>query len=141
MTRFLLAFLLAAAVQQAPTAAPPASPTGVVSKETDLDRVAREVSSGLRCPVCQGTSIQDSPADLAVELKALVREQLAAGKTPEEVRAYFVTKYGEWVLLAPAAHGMNLLVYLLPLLLVVGGGVFVWRFIRTHTHDTEPTHP
>lgn len=105
----------------------------------NLERVAREVSSGLRCPVCQGLSIQDSPADLAVEMKALVREQLAAGKSPDQVRAYFIEKYGEWVLLAPRPTGFNLLVYLLPIALVLGGGWFVWGFVRRHNRSPGAT--
>lgn len=104
----------------------------VIVSDTALDRRTKEVASGLRCPVCQGLSIYDSPADLAVEMKGLVREQLAAGKSPDEVRAYFIEKYGEWVLLAPRARGFNLLVYLLPLALVLAGGWLVWGFVRRH---------
>jgi cytochrome c-type biogenesis protein CcmH len=87
-----------------------------------LEAQTRAVSSQLRCPVCQGESIQDSPADLAVEMKAVVRDQLAAGHTPDEVKAYFVARYGEWILLAPPARGFNLLLYVLPFVLFVGGG-------------------
>jgi cytochrome c-type biogenesis protein CcmH len=87
-----------------------------------LESQTRAVSSQLRCPVCQGESIQDSPADLAVEMKAVVRDQLAAGHTPDEVKAYFVARYGEWILLAPPARGFNLLLYVLPFVLFVGGG-------------------
>lgn len=122
---------LALALLQAPAAAPPVQGP-VTARDSALDRLARDVSSGLRCPVCQGLSIQDSPADLAVEMKHLVREQLAAGRTPEQVRAYFIEKYGEWVLLEPEPAGFNLLVYALPLLLVVGGAFIVVRFVRGH---------
>ncbi len=61
--------------------------------------------------MCQGESIQDSPAALAQEMKAIVREQLAAGRTPDEVKSYFVEKYGEWILLRPKARGWNVMVY------------------------------
>ena len=54
-------------------------------------------------------------------MRALVRDQLGAGRTPEEVKAYFVSRYGEWILLEPQPRGFNLLVYALPILLVVGG--------------------
>ncbi len=80
------------------------------------------VASQLRCPVCQGESIQESPAELAKEMRQVVREQLAAGRSSEEVKAYFVSKYGEWILLEPKAHGANLTVYLLPFVHVAG-----WR--------------
>jgi cytochrome c-type biogenesis protein CcmH len=87
---------------------------GTVIRETELDRQVKEVSSQLRCVVCQGLSIQDSPSTLAQEMRSLVREQLEAGQSPEQVKAYFVERYGEWVLLRPKASGVNLLVYLLP---------------------------
>jgi len=67
-----------------------------------------------------------------------VREQLAAGKTPDQVRQYFIEKYGEWVLLAPKARGFNLVVYVLPLALIVGGAVVVGRFVRRHGGVVPP---
>ena len=101
------------------------------SRQSDsaLDARVRAVSSELRCPVCQGESIQDSPAALAVEMKAVVREQLAAGRTPDEVKAYFVDKYGEWILLRPRASGWNVLVYVLPALAFLLGMIVIARAI------------
>jgi cytochrome c-type biogenesis protein CcmH len=99
----------------------------------ELDRLTAEVAAHLRCPVCQGLSIQDSPSELSLEMKALVRDQLAAGKSPEDVRNYFVEKYGEWVLLEPDPTGWNLLVYLLPVLGVVGGGMLIARAVKRWT--------
>jgi hypothetical protein len=72
-----------------------------VREETLIDRQTREISSKLRCVVCQGLSLQDSPSQLAQEMRAIVREKLEEGMTPDEVKAYFVEKYGEWVLLQP----------------------------------------
>jgi cytochrome c-type biogenesis protein CcmH len=86
-----------------------------------LEARTSEVASQLRCPVCQGLSIQESPSDLSQQMRAIVRDQLKAGRTPEEVKAYFVSKYGEWILLEPKPRGFNLLVYALPALLVLGG--------------------
>jgi cytochrome c-type biogenesis protein CcmH len=63
-------------------------------------------------------------------MKAVVREQLAAGRTPDEVKDYFVDKYGEWILLRPKASGWNALVYVLPLLALVIGGAVVARVTR-----------
>ena len=65
-------------------AGPVAAGQDVAQRESDLDRRTREVASQLRCPVCQGLSINDSPAELAIEMKGVVREQLAAGKTPAD---------------------------------------------------------
>ena len=93
------------------------------------DRV-RAIASELRCVVCQNLSVADSPAEMAVQMRGIVREQLKAGKTPDEVRAYFVSKYGEWVLLAPPAHGFNLTVWVLPFAVLLGGLAFAVWFLR-----------
>ena len=104
---------------QGAAAAPPQA-------NTELDAQVRKLSAELRCPVCQGLSLADSPSELSQEMKDVVRSQLESGKSPDEVKAYFVGRYGEWILLEPTAEGWNLLVYALPLLLVLAGlaGVF-----------------
>ncbi|HEU5174662.1 MAG TPA: cytochrome c-type biogenesis protein [Gemmatimonadaceae bacterium] len=99
----------------------------------ELDRKTREVATELRCPVCQGESIQESPAELSQEMKAIVREQLAAGKTPDEVKAYFVGRYGEWILLRPTTSGVNALLYWLPPVLLIAGAVLVIVIARRWT--------
>ena len=76
--------------------------------------------------VCQGLSIQDSPSELSQQMRAVVKDQLREGKTPEEVKAYFISKYGEWILLEPRARGFNVLVYAMPILIVAMGlGVII----------------
>lgn len=109
------------------------------ASDSVLEARVRQVASELRCPVCQGESIQDSPASLAQEMKAIVREQLAAGRTPDEVKAYFVEKYGEWILLRPKARGWNMMVYLLPLLALLGGAVVLARATRRWSTSGTPT--
>lgn len=104
-----------------------------VGGETELDRRTRDLASQLRCPVCQGLSIQDSPSEMAQDMRALVREQLAAGSTPDDVKAYFVQGYGEWVLLEPRAEGFNLTVYLLPIAALLAGAAFVVLLTRRWT--------
>ncbi len=109
------------------TAAPPTQP-GVPAPGVDaaFDARVKAIAARLRCPVCQGESIQDSPAELSSQMKTLVREQLAAGRTDAQVMDYFVQKYGQWILLEPKAEGINLLVYWLPVVfLVCGAGVIV----------------
>lgn len=121
-------------------------PTAPAMDSATLDRRTREVASELRCPVCQGESIQESPSELSQEMKAVVREQLAAGKTPDEVKAYFVGRYGEWILLRPSTGGVNAALYWLPPLLLVVGIAFVVmlarRWIRPAPRAaTSPTPP
>lgn len=96
------------------------------SPDSALDATVSRIASQLRCPVCEALSIEDSPTELAREMKGVIRDQLAAGRTPGEVKAYFVDTYGEWVLLQPEASGFNLLVYVLPLLAILGGAGLVF---------------
>lgn len=99
----------------------PESSTLMDPAEAELDARAAEVAGELRCPVCRNQSVLESNAELSREMQQVVRERLAAGETPEEVKEYFVSRYGEWILLQPQARGINLLVYGLPgLALIVG---------------------
>jgi cytochrome c-type biogenesis protein CcmH len=127
----LLALLILAS--SVSSQAPNTSPTPAPQTNPALEARVRQVAAQLRCVVCQGLSIEDSPSELAVEMKAVVREQLAAGKSPDEVKRYFVEKYGEWILLQPKAEGFNLVVYLLPVLFVLGGIAFVVFAVRRWT--------
>lgn len=148
MTRFatfaLCAGMLCAmpplVAQQAPadtttTAAPLPSPA-----DSALEAQTAAVASQLRCPICQGESLQDSPAELAQQMRSVVKEQLRAGKTPAQVKAYFVSKYGEWILLDPRPHGFNLVLYAIPFVLVLGGlGVTVFAVRKwTRPSGNEP---
>jgi cytochrome c-type biogenesis protein CcmH len=91
--------------------------------------------------VCQGLSLQDSPSDLAQEMRAMIRTRLESGETPDEVMAYFESGYGEWILMEPKAEGFNLAVYLLPILAVVGGGIFLVIAGRRWLKDSGPAQP
>lgn len=105
-------------------------PQSTPPSDSAIEARTREIASGLRCVVCQGLSVEDSPAELAREMRAIVREQVAAGRSREEVEAYFVDRYGEFVLLEPRPEGFNLLVYVLPVAALLGGALFVLLFVR-----------
>src|SRR5262245_8152643 len=81
--------------------------------DTAVERKVREVASMLRCPVCLNLSVQDSPSELARDMRDLVRERITMGETEQQVLAYFVQRYGEWVLMKPPAHGVSLFVWVL----------------------------
>jgi cytochrome c-type biogenesis protein CcmH len=98
-----------------------------------LEAKTKDVASELRCPVCQGLSIQDSPSELSQQMRTVVKERLAAGQSEQEVKDYFISKYGEWILLEPQAHGFNWVIYALPAFLVLGGGVLIVVVVKRWT--------
>jgi cytochrome c-type biogenesis protein CcmH len=101
-----------------------------VLKDPALERRAREISSGLRCLVCQNQSIDDSDAQLAKDLRLLVRERLVAGDTDHQVQDFLVQRYGEFVLLKPTFGTHTLLLWLTPALVLVLGGIGAYAAMR-----------
>ncbi|CAG0994019.1 MAG: cytochrome c-type biogenesis protein CcmH [Rhizobiaceae bacterium] len=95
-----------------------------------LEARARALSAELRCMVCQNQSIDDSDASLARDLRILVRERIKAGDSDEQVLAYIVARYGEFVLLKPRFSLRNALLWGTPLVLLVIGGVVLAVSIR-----------
>ena len=97
-----------------------------------LDARTEEVGALLRCPVCQGLSVSDSPSTMARNMKAEVREKLAAGYDQEQIIADFERSYGEFVRLKPKMQGVNWLVWLGPAgALLAGAGVVAWALRRS----------
>lgn len=97
------------------------------------DEAVYEVAARLRCVVCQNLSVADSPSEMAGQMRDVIRERLAAGETPEQVVAYFVDKYGEWILLEPRRRGFTLLVWVLPPVAVAVGLAIVAVLLRRWT--------
>jgi cytochrome c-type biogenesis protein CcmH len=93
-----------------------------------LEARARAISAGLRCLVCQNESIDDSDADLAHQIRVLVRDRLKAGDTDAQVVQYLVDRYGEFILLKPRFSPGNAALWLAPIVvLLVGGALFFVR--------------
>jgi cytochrome c-type biogenesis protein CcmH/NrfF len=112
-------------------------PLALGNTASDLEAQVRDIAAQLRCPVCQGLSVGDSPSELANEMRTLVREQLQQGKTSAEVLDYFAQRYGEWILLAPPKQGFNLVIWVLPFVLLPIGAAVVYlgarRWVRRST--------
>ncbi|HEX7121883.1 MAG TPA: cytochrome c-type biogenesis protein [Gemmatimonadaceae bacterium] len=126
---------------QSPSDSAPAVTDTAVAADSALEAATTAVAARLRCPVCQGLSIQDSPSPLALEMRDLIKDQLRSGRTPQEVQDYFVAKYGEWILLEPEPTGFNLIVYVVPVLALLGGLAIVWRSVRRWTAPSGSESP
>ena len=92
-----------------------------------LEARARDLSTQLRCLVCQNQSIDDSDAPLAKDLRVLVRERLVAGDSDAQVKDFVVARYGEFVLLNPRFGTHTLLLWGLPFIILLGGALLVYR--------------
>jgi cytochrome c-type biogenesis protein CcmH len=119
---FLAALVLAVACWAGPAAA---LLPGEALSDPALEARARSLSAELRCMVCQNQSIDLSDAELAHDLRVLVRERLMAGDTDQQVLDYVVSRYGEFVLLKPRFSVRNALLWGTPVLLLLGGGMLV----------------
>lgn len=124
LKRWLCCAMLLASCSATPLFARPAP---------DLEEQERRIASELRCVVCQNLSIADSPSEMAQQMRAIILEQLQEGKSAEEIKTYFVSKYGEWVLLSPPQRGFSLVVWLLPFVALGGGLLIAVVFIRRWT--------
>lgn len=95
-----------------------------------LEARARALAAEMRCLVCQNQSIDDSSAPFARDVRLLLRSRLEAGDTDEEVRAFLVDRYGEFILLKPTTKGVNLVLWLSPLLALAFASLVVWWYYR-----------
>ena len=103
------------------------APRGPRLQAAALESRVKEVAGLLRCPVCQGLSVADSPSTRAQNMRAQVKDLLAAGYDQEQILAYFERSYGEFVRLKPPLRGVNWLVWLAPLAgLLLGAMVIAW---------------
>ncbi|WP_386682433.1 cytochrome c-type biogenesis protein CcmH [Loktanella sp. R86503] len=103
-----------------------------------LESRARDISAGLRCPVCQNESIDESNAPISHELRVLLRERLVAGDTDQQVVDFLVARFGEFILLQPDRRGANLILWAAaPLMLLIALGVG-WFTIRRRPAAAKP---
>jgi cytochrome c-type biogenesis protein CcmH len=122
----MLVVLLFAVVLAAGTAAAQdATPPGPVT-DNDVNRVARQ----LYCPVCENIPLDVCPTQACAQWRETIRAKLAAGWTDQQILDYFVAQYGERVLARPSTRGLNILVWVIPPILLLGGATVLWRFLR-----------
>lgn len=104
-----------------------------------LEARARTISAGLRCVVCQNQTIDNSDAELAHDLRVLLRQRLKAGDTDSQAVAFLVNRYGAYILLKPPFETETLLLWLGPLLALLGGAVGVGFYLRRRCNDDPAT--
>jgi cytochrome c-type biogenesis protein CcmH len=124
LARFLhvsLLFVIATPLH-AQSALPPAPYAYRQLDDPAMEARARDLMHELRCLVCQGQSIADSDAPLAGDMRSQVREKLLAGESPEDIRDWLIARYGNWVTYEPPFGADTALLYIAPLLALLGGG-------------------
>lgn len=140
MRRLALPLALSLALSLALLAAPAiAVQPDEILDDPALEARARDLSSGLRCLVCRNESIDESNADLARDLRLLVRERLVAGDGDEDVIDFVVARYGEYVLLNPTTKGANLILWIAgPVMLIAGMGIAL-AYLRRRSGSSDGT--
>lgn len=103
-----------------------------------LEARARELSKGLRCLVCRNESIDESHADLARDLRLLLRERLVAGDSDDEAMTFIVDRYGEYVLLTPTTGGSNLILWIAGPAMLGAGGLIAALYLRRRGRGDGP---
>lgn len=127
----ILAFAIVSAVPAlADSSQPPAPYAYRQLPNPPQEAQAKALMQELRCLVCQGQSIADSDAELAGDMRSLVRQRIQAGEKPEEVKAWLIARYGSWVSYAPVFGPDTLLLYAAPVLLLLVGGLLAARRLR-----------
>lgn len=109
--------------------------------EDPLERQMLEIAKELRCAVCQNQPVSESNSDLAKDMRAIIREQLVAGKSPTEIMDYFVQRYGDYVLLRPPYTRTGTVLWILPPILLLLLAALSWFFIRRHAQQQPPPAP
>jgi len=113
--------------------------SGTPAPVTD-DEVNR-VAKGLYCPVCENIPLDVCPTEACRQWRLTIREKLELGWTEAQIKDYFAGQYGDRVLAAPPFAGLNILVWVLPPILVLAGGFFLWRFLRANVSPAPPAPP
>ncbi|MEW6325317.1 MAG: cytochrome c-type biogenesis protein [Nitrospirota bacterium] len=114
---------------------PPAASAAQVD-EAALDGQIREIAKTLRCAVCQTENIWESQSTLAAQMRGVIRERLEQGESPEQIKAYFLSRYGDYILMQPRKKGLNWLIWAGPFALLAVGGALLVLTLRRWTKRT-----
>lgn len=131
MRHWLLILALVAAPVRADSDLPAARWANEQLPDARQEAAAKALMEELRCLVCQGQSIADSDAELAGDMRALVRQRIARGEKPEDVRAWLIDRYGEWVSYRPSVAPLTWPLWIAPLVLLGAGALLVRKRFRS----------
>lgn len=106
------------------------------AQESQDDRLKR-LYNDYRCPTCQGLSVKDSEASFSVQIRNKIKELVETGYTDQEISAYFVERYGVWILRSPPKEGFNLVLWALPGVAILIGLFFLYRLSRKWTKKMQ----
>ncbi len=120
--------ILALALLASPVLAQDYAEVSLPDARAEAQAVA--LMDSIRCVVCQGQPISGSNADLAGDMRRLIRERIAAGESPEQVRSFLIGRYGDWVSFKPEVKPITAPLWLVPLLALLGGGALVARRLQ-----------
>jgi cytochrome c-type biogenesis protein CcmH len=118
-----------------------ALPAWTVVHADTLDEETRQVAKQLQCPVCNGSSVADSPSDLAGQMRNVIRQKLEAGESPDAVLAFFVDRYGDSILIEPPRRGIGLAVWLAPVGILAVGSILLGLLLRAWLRPRWSTVP
>ena len=103
----------------------------------DSDGLDTKIFKNLRCIVCQGQSIAESNSDFAQTIKLVVRDKISQGKNEKEIYEFLVEKYGEWIVYRPLFNYHNFLLWVLPYVLFIIGGVVIFLILKKSKHSVD----
>lgn len=130
MKRLMLALALVATPALADSRMASAPLANLQLSDPAQERQAKALMETIRCLVCQGQSIADSDAELAGDMRSLIRERIQKGEQPADIRKWLIARYGDWVTYQPPMRGSTIFLWALPALLLVIGGVVAGGRIR-----------
>ncbi len=109
--------------------------------EDEIQVKVRAISKTLRCAVCQSESVWESNAELALQMRDIVRERVIAGESGDEIRAYFISRYGDFIVLKPRVRGINQVIWFGPFILLGVAAFLIYRKISTWIAQATPIQP
>ncbi len=134
----LLVVVLLATTAYIPLSVQAQSP---VSDNPVSDDEVNAIAKGLYCPICENTPLDVCPTQACKDWRELIRQQLSEDWTEDEIKDYFVANYGPRVLAQPPAQGFTVLVWILPGVALAGGGIWLWRLLRSWQQHPSPVKP